>query len=167
MGFARRTLRFSSGLIFGAAVGTAAAVLFAPQRGDELKASFQDRREEALRAGEEAELIETERLKNVFRASVHDPNALTGSFDDRKREKSEAEKAAERLEQERQEAEKAQRDERKAQDQVRKAEEQVKKDQEKIQKAQEKADKARVKLRDEEADVTKAYSEAVEKSQQQ
>jgi gas vesicle protein len=167
MGFARRTLRFGSGLVLGVAVGTTVSVLFAPQRGDELKASFQDRREEALRAGEEAELIETERLKNVFRATVSDPTALTGRTDPSKREKTEAEKAAEKLEQERKEAEKALSAERKAQAAVRKAREQAEKDQAKIRKAQQKADKARDTLRSEEEDVSKAYNEAVEKSQQQ
>jgi len=167
MGFARRTLRFSGGLILGAAVGTTVSVLFAPQRGDELKASLLDRKEEALRAGEEAEVIETERLKNVFRATVSDPTALTGKTDPSKREKTEAEKAAEKLEKERKEAEKAVADERKAQAAVRKAQEQAQKDQDKIKEAQQKADKARDKMHAEEEDVTKAYNEAVEKSQQQ
>ncbi len=166
MGFARRTLRFGGGLILGAAVGTTVSVLFAPQRGDELKASLHDRREEAMRAGEEAELIETERLKNVFRATVSDPTALTGKTDPSKREKTEAEKAAEKLEKERKEAEKAVAAERKAQAAVRKAQEQAQKDQDKIKEAQQKADKARDKMRSEEEDVTKAYDEAVEKSQQ-
>ncbi len=167
MGFARRTLRFGGGLILGAAVGTTISVLLAPQRGDALKASLQDRKETALRAGEEAEIIETERLKNVFRATVSDPTALTGKLDPSKREKTEAEKAAEKLEKERKEAEKALSAERKAQAGVRKAQEQAQKDQDKVAEAQQKADKARDKARSEEEDVTKAYSEAVEKSQQQ
>ena len=167
MGFARRTLRFGSGLVFGAAVGTAVSVLFAPQNGPELKAELQDRREEALRAGEEAEVIETERLTRLFRVAVNDPTALTGKFDDRKREKSEAEKAAEALEKERDEAAKAGRAAQQAQEKVRKAEADAKKAQEQIAKAQEQADKARDKQIKEEGDVAQAYDEAVEKSQDQ
>lgn len=167
MGFARRTLRFGSGLIFGAAVGTAVSVLFAPQNGQELKADLQDRREEALRAGEEAELVETERLKRLFRIAVNEPTALTGQFADRKREKSEAEKAAEQLEKERKEAAKASRDAKKAEEQVRKAEADAKKAQAQIAKAAEQAQKAREKQVKEEGDVAQAYDKAVEKSQDQ
>ena len=167
MGFARRTLRFGGGLIFGAAVGTAVSVLFAPQNGQELKAELQDRREEAIRAGEEAEILETERLRRLFRVAVNDPTALTGKFEDRKREKSEAEKAAERLSKERDEAAKAGREAQKAQEAVRQAEAEAQKARDQIAKAQEKADKARDKQIKEEGDVAEAYDEAVAKSQDQ
>lgn len=155
MGFARRTLRFGGGLIFGAAVGTAVSVLFAPQRGEELKAELADRREAAMRAGEEAELLETERLQRLFRVAVKDPGALTGKFEGRKHEKTEAEKAAEQLKKEQDEAAKARRDERKAQETVAKAQEQARK-------AEEDARKAREKTQQEESDVAKAYDKAVD-----
>jgi colicin import membrane protein len=167
MGFARRTLRFGSGLILGAAVGTAVSVLFAPQNGDELKAELQDRAEEAKRAGEEAELLETERLQRLFRVAVKDPTALTGKFDDRKREKTPAEEAAEKLKKERDEAAKASREAAKAEAAVRKAQEDAEKARAQIAKAEEAAQKARDKRSKEEADVAKAYETAVEKSQDQ
>jgi gas vesicle protein len=167
MGFARRTLRFGSGLILGAAVGTAVSVLFAPQNGDELKAELQDRAEEARRAGEEAELLETERLQRLFRVAVNDPTALTGKFDDRKREKTAAEEAAEKLKKERDEAAKASREAVKAEADVRKAQEDSEKARAQIAKAEEAAQKARDKRTKEEADVAKAYDTAVEKSQDQ
>jgi colicin import membrane protein len=159
MGFARRTLRFGSGLIFGAAIGTAISVLLAPQSGEELKAELADRTEEAKRAGEEAELLETERLKRLFRVAVHDESAFTGKFDDRKREKSPADEAAERLKKEQKEAANARRDERRAAEAVAKAQEQARK-------AEEDARKARAKSQKEEADVARAHREAVDKSAQ-
>lgn len=157
MGFARRTLRFGSGLVFGAAIGTAISVLLAPQRGEELKAELEDRIEEAKRAGEEAELLETERLKRLYREAVHDPTALSGKFDDRKREKSPADEAAEKLKKEQEEAAKARRDERRAAEAVAEA-------QERARKAEEEARKARARTQAEEADVARAHQEAVEKS---
>lgn len=78
MGFVRRTARFGGGLVLGAAVGTAVSVLLAPQSGPELQGAARDRLEEAQRAGDEAELLETERLKREFRRAVNDPTALTG-----------------------------------------------------------------------------------------
>jgi gas vesicle protein len=150
MGFAQRTLRFGSGLIFGAAIGTAISVLLAPQSGEELKAELADRLEEAKRAGEEAELLETERLKRLYREAVHNPTALTGQFDERKTLLSPAEEAAAKLKKEQEEAAKARRDERKATEAVAKAQEQARKAHEKAQK--------------EEADVARAYDEAVDKS---
>lgn len=157
MGFARRTLRFGSGLIFGAAIGTAVSVLLAPQTGEELKAEITDRVEEAKRAGEEAELVETERLKRLFRQAVRNESALTGKYEDRKREKSSADEAAERLKKEQEEATKARRDERRAAEEVAKA-------QERARKAEEDARKARERSQKEEADVARAHREAVEKS---
>ncbi|MDP9370909.1 MAG: YtxH domain-containing protein, partial [Chloroflexota bacterium] len=81
MGFFKRTFRFGGGLALGAAVSTAVSVLLAPQSGPELQGELQDRREEALRAGEEAEILEEERLKRQYRVAVNDPTALTGKFD--------------------------------------------------------------------------------------
>ncbi len=162
MGFARRTLRFGGGLIFGGAIGTAVAVLFAPQRGEELKADLIDRREAATRAGEEAELLETERLQRLYRVAVRNPSALTGKFEDRKREKTAAEEAAEQLKKEQDEATKARRAEQKAQQAVAKAQETARKSQEDARKSEEDARKARTKTQEEEADVAKAYQKAVD-----
>lgn len=67
--------------MLGAAVGTAVSVLLAPRSGPELQGAARDRLEEARRAGDEAELLETERLKREFRVAVNDPTALTGKFD--------------------------------------------------------------------------------------
>jgi gas vesicle protein len=81
MGFARRTMRFGSGLALGAAVSSALSLLLAPRSGAELRAEITDRIEAAKRAGEEAELLEAERLKSVFRTAVNDPAALTGKYE--------------------------------------------------------------------------------------
>lgn len=80
MAFVRRTVRFGAGLVLGAAVSTAVSMLLAPQSGAELQGAISDRLEEAERAGEEAEILETERLKREFRTAVNDPAALTGKY---------------------------------------------------------------------------------------
>jgi gas vesicle protein len=160
-------MRFGSGLIFGAAVGTAISVLLAPQSGNELKAELVDRKEAAKRAGEEAELIETERLRRMFRMAVKNPTALTGQFDAPKLEKTEAEIAAEKLQQERDESAKAIRETRKAEAQVRQAREDADKAREQIAKAEEKAAAARKAQQEQEADLREAYGNAAGKSQQQ
>ena len=148
MGFARRTLRFGGGLILGAAVGTAVSMLLTPQSGEELQAELLDRREEAMRAGEEAELLEQERLKRAYRVAVNDPLALTGKFDGAKPSLTapagdKADKVAARAIKERQEAEKAEREARKAEEDLRKAEEQARKAREKAAKEATEAAKAK------------------------
>lgn len=161
MGFVRRTMRFGGGVILGAAVGTAVSVLLAPQSGPELQGEISDRREKALRAGEEAEILETERLKREFRVAVNDPTALTGKFDrpgaptqvtsgGPPAGKSEADKARERAEKEQREAEKARQQARKAEEDARKA--------------QEKAAQARAKAAKEEAEAAEARTEAERKT---
>lgn len=131
MGFVRRTMRFGGGLVLGAAVSTAVSVLLAPRSGPELQGELKDRAEEARRAGEEAEVLETERLKHEYRRAVADPDALTGRYDhpalaspeERERNK-EAKKAQKELEKRRKEEEKADKQLQKAQKDLDKAREQ-------------------------------------------
>ena len=153
MGFAQRTLRFGSGLVFGAAIGTALSVLLAPQSGEELKAEITDRIEEAKRAGEEAELLETERLKRLFREAVHDPSALTGKFEGEKRLEDPQMKAQERAHKEEVEAEEARKAVQKAEEQLRKTQEQSQKQ---LKQAEEQARKARETAATEEAEAAQA-----------
>jgi gas vesicle protein len=145
MGFARRTLKFGGGLVLGAAVGTAISVLLAPQSGPELKAELSDRAETARRAGAEAELLEQERLRQLFRTAVNSPLALTGQYDGAKKaEKSEAEKAREQARKEQEEAEKARQAAMKAEEEVRRAQEKARKAGEKAAKEEADAAQARV-----------------------
>ena len=140
MGFARRTLKFGSGLVLGAAVSTAVSVLLAPQSGPELQGAVNDRLDEAQRAGEEAELLERERLKREFREAVNDPEALTGKYahpaqaaavqpvkadDEAVKRREEARKAQEELEKARKRAEKEQADAEKARRDLAKAQEEA------------------------------------------
>ncbi len=124
MGFARRTMRFGSGLVLGAAVSSALSLLLAPRSGAELQAEISDRIDAAKRAGEEAELLETARLKKVFRTAVNDPTALTGKFEGQKRLEDPQIKAQEKAHKEEVEAEKARKAAQKAEEQLRKAQEQ-------------------------------------------
>lgn len=174
MGFVRRTLKFGGGLILGGAVSTAVSVLLAPQSGPELQGELSDRAEEARRAGEEAEILETERLKRQFRVAVNDPTALTGKFDrpgaptqisspraaaqiEESKEEKEARKAREDAEKKRQQAVKAEQEIAKARQ---KAEERVHKAEEKAAKADEKADKAEEKAAKEQAEANEERARA-------
>jgi len=148
MGFARRTLRFGSGLVLGAAVSTAVSVLLAPQSGPELQGAVKDRVDEAQRAGEEAELLEQERLKSEFRRAVNNPEALTG--------KSSQERQAARAAQPTKEAEEA----RKRREEDRKAREELEKPRQRAQKEQQEADKARSDLAKAQEAADKARREA-------
>jgi hypothetical protein len=174
MGFVRRTVKFGGGLVLGVAVSTAVSVLLAPQSGPELQGELSDLGEEAQRAGEEAEILETERLKREFRVAVNDPTALTGKFArpdapprlgapqpaaqlEESKEEKEARKAREDAEKKRQQALKA---EQEIQKQRQKAEEQVQKAEEKAAKADEKADKAEEKARKEQAEADEERARA-------
>ena len=150
MGFARRTMRFGSGLMLGAAISSALSLLLAPRSGEELRATLVDRREEALRAGEEAELLETERLKRAFRVAVNDASALTGKFDGQSFASLNSPddayvKAQVKARKEEQEAEEAAKRARKADEQVKKAradaEAQVRKAEAEAQQARDRAAK--------------------------
>lgn len=141
MSFARRTMRFGGGVVLGAAVSTAVSVLLAPRSGPELQGELKDRTEEARRAGEEAEILETERLKVEYRRAVDNPSALTGQYDHRiqqsKEERQrlkEAKKTQKELEKRRKAEEKADKELQKAQQQLEKAREaETKTDQERAE----------------------------------
>jgi gas vesicle protein len=76
MGAAQRLLKFASGGLLGTAVGTAVAILWAPQSGDELRGRIADRVRRARLAGAEAKAAKEEQLIHKFRAEVEDPQAL-------------------------------------------------------------------------------------------
>src|SRR3712207_74750 len=76
MGAGKRFLRFSGGGVLGAAIGTAVAILFAPQSGDELKGRLWDRIRAARLAGAEAKATKEDELIRKYRAEVNDPAAL-------------------------------------------------------------------------------------------
>ena len=76
MGAGKRLVKFAGGGMLGAAVGTAVAILWAPQSGDELKGRASDRWRQARLAGAEAKAAKEEELIRKFRAEVSDPDAL-------------------------------------------------------------------------------------------
>ncbi len=76
MGAGTRLVKFGGGGLLGAGVGTAAAILFAPQSGGELTGRFLDRLRQARLAGAEAKVAKEEELIQKFRAGVNDPEAL-------------------------------------------------------------------------------------------
>jgi len=158
MGFARRTMRFGSGLVLGAAVGSALSLLLAPRSGEEAKAEVADRIEAAKRAREEAELLEEERLKRAFRVAVNDPTALTGKFEGQKAASLKSPddayvKAQAKARKEEQESEKARQDAKKAEDQLKKAREQA---EEQIRKAETQARQARERAAKEDTEAAQA-----------
>ena len=142
--FVRRTLRFGSGLVLGAAVSTAVSVLLAPQSGPELQGAVKDRIDEAQRAGEEAELLEQERLKREFRRAVDDPEALTGKYSqERRAATAQPTKEAEEERKRREAARKAQEELEKARQRAQKEQQEAAKARSDLARAQEEADKAR------------------------
>ena len=76
MGAGKRIVKFGSGGLLGAAVGTAVAILWAPQSGDELKGRLADRLRQARLAGAEAKAAKEDELIRKFRSEVDDPAAL-------------------------------------------------------------------------------------------
>jgi gas vesicle protein len=76
MGAGKRLLKFGGGGLLGGAVGTAVAVLWAPQSGDELKGRIADLLQRARLAGAEAKAAKEDELITKFRAEVSDPEAL-------------------------------------------------------------------------------------------
>ena len=148
MGFARRTMRFGSGLVLGAAVGSAISLLLAPRSGEEAKAEVTDWIEATKRAKEEAELLEEDRLRRAFRVAVNDPTALTGKFEGQKVASLMSPddayvKAQVKARKEEQEAEKARKDAEKAEDQLRKAEAHARQARERAEKEEIEAAQAR------------------------
>jgi gas vesicle protein len=141
-------MRFGSGLVLGAAVGSALSLLLAPRSGKEAKAEIADRIEAAKRAREEAELLEEERLKRAFRVAVNDPTALTGKFEGQKAASLKSPddayvKAQEQARKEEQEAAQARKDAKKAEEQVEKAEAQARQARERVAKEDTEAAQAR------------------------
>jgi gas vesicle protein len=76
MGAGKRLVKFAGGGLLGAAVGTAVAILGAPQSGAELKGRITDRLRQARLAGAEAKASKEEELIRKFRTEVADPDAL-------------------------------------------------------------------------------------------
>ncbi|CAA9557539.1 MAG: hypothetical protein AVDCRST_MAG19-1353 [uncultured Thermomicrobiales bacterium] len=76
MGAAKRILKFGGGGLLGGAVGTAVAILWAPQSGDELKGRLTDLVRRARLAGAEAQAAKEDELIAKFRGEVSDPEAL-------------------------------------------------------------------------------------------
>ena len=76
MGTGKRLVKLGSGGLLGAAVGTAVAILWAPQSGDELKGRIADRVRRARLAGAEAKAAKEDELIRKYRAEVEDPDAL-------------------------------------------------------------------------------------------
>ena len=144
--------------MLGAAVGSALSLLLAPRSGEELRAEIADLRESAQRAGEEAELLETERLKRAFRVAVNDPTALTGKFEGQhvpslKGPDDAYVKTQEKARKEEQEAEKARKEAQKAEEQLRKAQEKA---EGQIRKAEAQARQARERAAKEDAEAAQA-----------
>lgn len=76
MGTGRKFLNFAGGGLLGGAIGTAIAVLWAPQSGAELQGRISDRVRQAAAAGDRAKIEKEEELIRKFRAEVEDPEAL-------------------------------------------------------------------------------------------
>ena len=76
MGAMRRTVQFTKGGLFGAAIGAGAAMLLAPGSGDELRAALRDRVRRAKEAGEMARAHTERDLIAKYRGEVNDPTAL-------------------------------------------------------------------------------------------
>ncbi|MDQ3692318.1 MAG: YtxH domain-containing protein [Chloroflexota bacterium] len=76
MSAGKRFLTFLSGSVLGAAVGTAAAVLWAPRSGTEMRGRLIDRIRQARLAGAEAKAAKEDELIQKFRQDVEDPAAL-------------------------------------------------------------------------------------------
>lgn len=76
MGAGKRLVKFGSGGLLGAGIGTAVTILFAPQSGGEFTGRVLDRIRQARLAGAEAKVAKEEELIRKFRGDVNDPGAL-------------------------------------------------------------------------------------------
>ena len=72
-----RLIRIASGGLFGAGIGTALAILFAPQSGDVLRARVNDRFKLARLAGIEAQAETEAAIIARYRTKMGDPSALS------------------------------------------------------------------------------------------
>ena len=70
-------IKFASGGLFGAGIGTALAILFAPQSGDFLRTRVNDRLKLARLAGIEAQAETEAGIIARYRAKMGNPTALT------------------------------------------------------------------------------------------
>ena len=73
---AGRFIKFASGGLFGAGVGTALAILFAPQSGETLRRSVSDRVKLAQLAGIEAQAETEAAIIARYRTKMDNPGAL-------------------------------------------------------------------------------------------
>jgi gas vesicle protein len=76
MGAFKRMVKFGAGGVVGATIGAVAAVLTAPQSGQELQDKIADRISRAKVAGAEAQAAKEDELIAKFRAEVEDTDAL-------------------------------------------------------------------------------------------
>lgn len=76
MGLFNGISRFGKGSAFGAAIGAATAVLFAPGSGKETRDAIADRIQRTRRAGAEARAEVERDLINRYRGTVHSDDAL-------------------------------------------------------------------------------------------
>lgn len=72
-----RMLKFTLGGIAGAAVGATAAILLAPESGQDLQRDLRERIRRAKIDGVEAKAAKERELIRKYRAEVNDPEALT------------------------------------------------------------------------------------------
>ncbi len=72
-----RFIKFASGGLFGAGIGTALAILFAPQSGDILRTRVNDRLKLARLAGIEAQAETEAAIIGRYRTKMGDQSALT------------------------------------------------------------------------------------------
>lgn len=78
MGIIKRAIKFTVGGITGAVVGAAAAILLAPESGQELQHSLRQRLRSSKLAGAVAKADRKQELIRKFRNEVNDDTALTG-----------------------------------------------------------------------------------------
>jgi gas vesicle protein len=76
MGLFSGIAKFGKGSVLGAALGTAAGLLFAPGTGAETRAALADRIQRTRLAGADAKASTEQELISRFRGTVHDPVAL-------------------------------------------------------------------------------------------
>jgi gas vesicle protein len=76
MGFVGRVFKFALGGVAGAAVGATAALLLAPESGQDLQRDLRDRIRRAKIEGIKAQVARETELIRKYRAEVNDPDAL-------------------------------------------------------------------------------------------
>jgi gas vesicle protein len=76
MAIGRRLTRFGGGALLGTGLGTAVAILFAPESGHDLRRQIRERVRQVKLAGLQAQAAKTDQLVHKFRQNVKDPDAL-------------------------------------------------------------------------------------------